>query len=56
MLTWVFAHKRTKEIADILNLSERTVNLHIGIATKKLKAKSRYEAAAKAVKLGLIQP
>jgi len=56
VLYWVFAHKRTKQIADILNLSERTVNLHIGIATKKLKAKSRYEAAAKAVKLGLIQP
>jgi len=54
VLKWTLSNKRTKEIADILNLSERTVNLHIGIAMKKLTAKSRYEAALKASKYGLI--
>lgn len=56
VLLWIYAHKRTIEIAKILNISERTVNLHVGLAMKKLNAKTRYEAAAKALGYGLIKP
>jgi len=54
VLRLVYQHKRSREIATLLNLSVRTVNLHVGAAMKRLKVKSRYEAAAKAFELDLI--
>lgn len=45
--------KFDKEIADILNISTKTVSSHVGKVLKKLKVSSRAEAAVKAVKLGI---
>ena len=46
--------KIDKEMADILGISPKTVNTHVGNLFKKLKVSGRTEAAVKAVKLGII--
>jgi DNA-binding CsgD family transcriptional regulator len=55
-LNWA-AHGRTsKEIGDVLGLTQATVNFFIDAAVTKLAASNRAHAAAKAVSLGLISP
>lgn len=46
--------KIDKEMANILGISPKTVNTHVGNLFKKLKVSGRTEAAVKAVKLGII--
>lgn len=55
-LRWVAAGFASKEIAEKMKLSERTVNLHIGNAMGKLGARSRAQAVARAMALGVLQP
>ena len=55
-LTWVARGKTSLEIAQILNLSKRTVDFHIDNARNKLGVSTRTEAAIKAVTGRLIEP
>lgn len=55
-LTWCAAGLASKEIAERLRLSERTVNFHVGNAMRKLAVRSRAEAVARALALRLIEP
>ena len=49
------AGKTSVEIAEILTLSEHTINHYLNRATKKLDAVNRTQAVAKALRLGLIK-
>jgi DNA-binding NarL/FixJ family response regulator len=55
-LTWSARGKSSCEIAEILRISERTVNFHVDNAMRKLGAASRIQAAVKSALLGLIEP
>ena len=44
-----------EEIAEILTLSEHTVNHYLNRATKKLDTVNRTQADAKALRIGLIK-
>jgi DNA-binding CsgD family transcriptional regulator len=46
----------SKEIAHELGISRRTVEHHIASAQGKMKAKTRAQAVARAVILGLVHP
>jgi DNA-binding CsgD family transcriptional regulator len=54
-LNWTAAGKTSVEIADILGLSEHTVNHYLNRATKKLDTVNRTQAVAKALRIGLIK-
>ncbi|MFD1745835.1 LuxR family transcriptional regulator [Rhizobium helianthi] len=54
-LIWTAAGKTSAEIAEILQLSEHTVNHYLNRATKKLDAVNRTQTVAKALRLGLIK-
>lgn len=54
-LNWTAAGKTSAEIADILSLSEHTVNHYLNRATKKLDTVNRTQAVAKALRIGLIK-
>lgn len=54
-LNWTAAGKTSAEIADILLLSEHTVNHYLNRATKKLNTVNRTQAVAKALRVGLIK-
>ncbi len=54
-LNWTAAGKTSAEIADILTLSEHTVNHYLNRATKKLDTVNRTQAVAKALRVGLIK-
>lgn len=56
VLTWVCAGKTSWEIACILSLAERTVIFHVDNAMRKLDTRTRTQAVAKALALGLIAP
>ena len=45
-------NKSTKEIASILNISEKTVRNHISNTMQKLEVKSRAQAVVELIKLG----
>jgi LuxR family transcriptional regulator of spore coat protein len=47
-------NKSTKEIADFLNISEKTVRNHISNAIQKLEVKGRAQAVVELLKLGEI--
>lgn len=47
-------NKTTKEIADILDISEKTVRNHISNAMQKLSVKGRAQAVVELIKLGEI--
>ncbi len=47
-------NKSTKEIANILNISEKTVRNHISNAMQKLGVKGRAQAVVELLKLGEI--
>lgn len=55
-LTWAARGKTSAEIAQILNLTKRTVDFHIDNARVKLGAATRVEAAIKAATVRLIEP
>jgi DNA-binding CsgD family transcriptional regulator len=55
-LTWVARGKTSVEIAEILQLSKRTVDFHVDNARNKLGVSTRTEAAIKAVTGRLIDP
>ena len=55
-LTWVARGKTSTEIAQIIDLSKRTVDFHIDNARTKLGVATRTEAAVKAVTGRLIDP
>jgi DNA-binding CsgD family transcriptional regulator len=54
-LHWAAAGKTAKEIAVILDVSERTAIAHTENAKKKLQAKTLAHAVAMAVSIGLIR-
>ena len=54
VLTWVQEGKTNREIAQIMDISEGTVKFHIRNMLRKLGAKSRAQAIAIALKVGLI--
>ena len=47
-------NKSTKEIADFLGISEKTVRNHISNAIQKLEVKGRAQAVVELLKLGVI--
>ena len=47
-------NKTTKEIADVLNISEKTVRNHISNAMQKLGVKGRAQAVIELIKLNVI--
>jgi LuxR family transcriptional regulator, quorum-sensing system regulator BjaR1 len=53
-LTWTAAGKTSADIAQILTLSEHTVNHYLNRAAKKLDTVNRTQAVAKALRRGLI--
>lgn len=55
-LTWCAAGKTNWEIGQMLGVSERTAKKHVESAMHKLAAKTRAQAVARALELGLIKP
>ena len=55
-LTWVARGKTSAEIAEILGLTKRTVDIHIDNARTKLGAATRTQAVIKAATGRLIEP
>lgn len=53
-LTWTAAGKTSAEIAEILGLSEHTVNHYLNRAAKKLNTVNRTQAVVTALRTGLI--
>lgn len=54
VLRWTAEGKTAYEIAQILNLSERTVNFHVTNIVMKLGSSNKTQAAVKAAALGLL--
>jgi LuxR family quorum sensing-dependent transcriptional regulator len=54
-LNWTASGKTSAEIAEIMQLSEHTVNHYLNRATKKLDTVNRTQAVAKALRIGLIK-
>ena len=55
VLCWTSEGKTSGEIAEILRISERTVNFHINNAIAKLDAPNKTAAAVQAALLGLLR-
>lgn len=55
VLALVAAGHTNREIGDRLFISEKTASVHVTHAMNKLAALSRYEAAATATRLGLLE-
>lgn len=55
VLTLVAAGHTNREIGERLFISEKTASVHVTHAMDKLGALSRYEAAAMATRLGLLE-
>ena len=54
ILRWTADGKTSSEIADIIHISERTVNFHVNNAIAKLNVVNKTAAAVKAAVLGLL--
>ncbi len=54
VLRWTAEGKTSAELAEILNISERTVNFHINAVVTKLGACNKTSAAVRAAMLGLL--
>ncbi|MHB9052303.1 MAG: helix-turn-helix domain-containing protein [Thiomonas delicata] len=54
VLRWTADGKTASEIADILNISERTANFHIANAITKLNAPNKTAAVIRAGMLGML--
>ena len=55
-MLWAAEGKTGGEIADILNISERTVIFHLQNAGQKMGVTSRQHAVSRAISMGLIAP
>jgi DNA-binding CsgD family transcriptional regulator len=55
-LSWSARGLKSRQIAEMLGLTSRTVEFHVERARKKLGAKTRISAVARAVAAGLIEP
>jgi len=53
-LRWTSVGKTTWEMARIIGISERTVAFHVGNAMRKLEARTRAQAIARAAALGFL--
>ena len=56
ILQWVASGKSQQDVAEILGLAQRTVEVHLASGRDKLGALNTPQAAARAVALGLIRP
>lgn len=56
ILQWIAAGKTQQDVADILSISQRTVEVHLASAREKLGALNTAQAVARAVSLGVIHP
>jgi DNA-binding NarL/FixJ family response regulator len=56
VLTLLASGARTRDIMETLFISERTVKVHVANLLDKLEARTRTEAVARAIKLGLLAP
>lgn len=56
ILQWVAAGKSQQDVADILGIAQRTVEVHLASARDKLSALNTPQAVARGVSLGLISP
>lgn len=54
VFTLLVTNKTTKEIADILGISEKTVRNHISNAMQKLGVKGRAQAVVELLKMKII--
>lgn len=54
MLRWTAEGKASAEIFDIFNISDRTVNFHIGNTIAKLNATNKTAAVIRALLLGML--
>ncbi|MET0105881.1 MAG: autoinducer binding domain-containing protein [Sedimenticola sp.] len=54
ILRWTAEGKTSDEISDILHISVRTVNFHIGNVIRKLNTTNKLAASVKATALGLL--
>src|SRR5690348_5027600 len=55
-LLWAAEGKTGWEIANIINISERTVTFHLQNAAQKLGVVNRQQAISRALSMGLIEP
>ncbi|MFH4351257.1 LuxR C-terminal-related transcriptional regulator, partial [Acinetobacter baumannii] len=53
-LRWTAEGKTSAEIAQILGVTERTVNFHLSNSMQKLNVNNKISAAIRAVMLGLL--
>ncbi len=56
VLQWISAGKSQQDIADILSISNRTVEVHLRSARHKLYALTTAQAVGRAISMGLIYP
>ncbi len=56
ILQWIAAGKSQQDVADILGISQRTVEVHLSSGREKLGAVNTPQAVARAVALGIIYP
>ncbi|MEA2867074.1 MAG: LuxR family transcriptional regulator, quorum-sensing system regulator BjaR1 [Bradyrhizobium sp.] len=56
VLAWVMEGKSAWEIGEILNIAKRTVDAHVQISCRKLRAANRTQAVALALRQGLLGP
>ncbi len=54
VLRWTAEGKTSAEIAQILGVTERTVNFHLGNSMQKLNVNNKISAAIRAVMLGIL--
>lgn len=50
----LISNKTTKDIANILNISEKTVRNHISNAMQKLEVKGRAQAVVELIRMNII--
>lgn len=55
-LLWTAVGKSANDVANILNITERTANFHLANAMAKLNAVNKTQAAVKAMSLNIIEP
>lgn len=56
VLQWAAAGKAQGDIADILSISQRTVEVHLGSVRTKLSALTTAQAVGRGIALGIIHP
>jgi len=56
ILEWTMLGKSARDIAQILEVSDATVNFHVSNVLKKLDVTSKHLAVLKAIRLGLLNP